>query len=166
MNKTSLRTALLSACFFSTGSFAGPFDGATTINCNTNEVQDCEAGRACKKQTPEQASISKTLKIDLDKKTVQSVYRNEPLPILASDVTDERIALHGHERWLAWSAVLRQKDSSLTVAIADRKGAFVINGKCQAEKSAPAAATETESEAESPAAGQTQEQAQEEAPAG
>jgi hypothetical protein len=139
MKTTRLGAALFTACLASAGSLAAQFDGTVPLSCETKEVQDCESGKKCIKQTAEQASVAKSLAVDIANKTIKSVYRTEPLKILETDITDERIALQGHERWVVWSAVLRQKDGSMTIAIADRKGAFVLNGKCAPAKDALAA---------------------------
>jgi hypothetical protein len=142
MNTKTFGSALLAVCFGSAAAVAAPpFDGFSPIECETQEVHDCVPGGACARQTPEQASVAKILRIDPVKRTIDSAYRKEPLKILVMDVTEDRMALQGHEQWVVWSAVLRQKDSSVAVTVADRKGAFALFGKCKVVKAGAKAAT-------------------------
>jgi hypothetical protein len=131
-----LRTvsAVLSVSF-ATVAAAGDFDGALPLTCAVQYSHDCLPTKAsCEATVPKNTNAS-IMGIDFAKKKIRSPYRKELLPVKNATTNPDSLVLQGSDQFIAWSGLVDRKTGALTVALADREGAYVYFGTCKvAEK--------------------------------
>jgi hypothetical protein len=115
----------------STSSAAENFDGSLPMTCEPVVGHDClPKENSCKQLQPE-AGKDLTLRIDVSSKTLRTPYRTDALPIQTVGKNRESLTLQGTSLELVWSATVHRTNGKLTLAIADREGAYVIFGQCK-----------------------------------
>jgi hypothetical protein len=128
---TTARVCLAIGIAFSTGAMAADFDGNAPLTCTATAGHDCLPGQAqCAKLEP-QSPGPKELRVDFAGKTIKTPYRTDKLPIQNSSSNDEQLVMQGTDLKFAWSAIVNRKSGALTLAVADRKGSYVIFGQCR-----------------------------------
>jgi hypothetical protein len=119
--------ALLSA---TTAIAAENFDGSRPMVCLPSLGHDCLPNeKACKPLQPEPGKDLR-MHFDVARKSVRTPYRNETLPIQSLGANSKSLVMQGTTLQLVWSATIHRSTGRLTVAIADREGAYVIFGQC------------------------------------
>jgi hypothetical protein len=128
MNKFCLLSiALLSAA---SAFAADEFNGSQPMACKPQAGHDClPTENACSRLKPE-AGKDLTLHIDVAKMSLKTPYRNDTLPIQSFGFNEESLVMQGTSLQLVWSATVHRTTGKLIMAIADRKGAYVIFGQC------------------------------------
>jgi hypothetical protein len=123
------------ALAWSVAASAAAIDGTAPLECLAERGHDCLPGKtACSELKPE-SKIKPVLRIDFEKREVRSPFRTELLRVTNSTATDESLILQGGEQsGFAWSAIVKKKDGTFTVSIADREGAYVVFGTCKVAK--------------------------------
>lgn len=115
----------------STVSAAETFDGSLPMTCEPIVGHDClPKENSCKQLQPE-AGKDLTLRIDISNKTLRTPYRTDALPIQTVGTNRASLTLQGTSLELVWSATVHRTNGKLTLAIADREGAYVIFGQCK-----------------------------------
>lgn len=123
----------LALSFVATAVCAEEFDGSAPLVCAVLESHDCLPNqKACK---PLQSEIGKdmNLHIDVPNKTVKSPFRIKALPLQSVSNNAKSLVLQGKDLELVWSATIHRSTGRLTVAVADREGAYVVFGQCKVE---------------------------------
>jgi hypothetical protein len=118
-------TFLLAAAASAQG---GDFDGSKRLICAPIEANDCSAGEACERSTPQQVGAPAFLRIDFEKKAVVGPERSSPIQVM--EKTEAQLLLMGTEMGMGWTIVLDQADGSMAATLANREGAFVFFGTC------------------------------------
>ena len=122
-----LSIALLSAA---TTFAADEFNGSVPIDCKPLQGHDClPTEKACSPLKPE-AGKDLTMHINVAKMSIKTPYRNDLLPIASFGFNEESLVMQGTSLQFAWSATIHRTNGKLILAIADRKGAYVIFGQC------------------------------------
>jgi hypothetical protein len=125
-------------CLLALGVFASaaalgadePFNGSQPMDCKPLAGHDClPTQQTCKPLKPE-AGKDLTLHIDVNKMTVKTPYRNDALPIQSFSFNSKSLVLQGTSLELVWSATVHRTTGRLTMAIADREGAYIVFGQC------------------------------------
>jgi hypothetical protein len=133
--KTMLsRLTVLLALSSAAAPAAEPLDGTRPLSCIAATARDClPAQSECKLMRPDknQAPI---IGIDFAKKEVRSPFRTALLHVTHTTITSEALVLQGTDLLFAWSALIKKNDGTLTIAITDREGAYVVFGSCKALK--------------------------------
>jgi hypothetical protein len=114
-----------------------PFNGSQPMVCEPTSGHDClPTEKSCK---PLKAEAGKKLElgIDVTSMAIQSPYRTSTLPIQSFSFNTKSLVLQGTSLELVWSATVNRTTGRLTMAIADREGAYVIFGQCKLGKPAP-----------------------------
>jgi hypothetical protein len=122
--------ALVVSAGMSLGAVAQAIDGTKALNCVPQEAVDCLPGQACKKAKAENTDVAKNVTIDFAGKTMVTPYRTTPLSIANVVTTDEQLMAQGTDRSAAWTAVVFKSDGRITFTVADKKGAYILFGKC------------------------------------
>ena len=129
-----LPTGLL-ALLWSVAASSQAIDGTQPLECAAEKGHDCLAKNTECTRLKAESKIEPVLHIDFDKQQVRSPFRTELLTVTHTTATDESLILQGgEERGFAWSALIKKKDGSFTISIADREGAYVVFGTCKAAK--------------------------------
>lgn len=124
------------------------FDGSLPMTCEPIVGHDClPKENSCKKLQPE-AGKDLTLRIDVGSKTLRTPYRNDALPIQSVGTNRASLTLQGTSLELVWSATVHRTNGKLTLAIADREGAYVIFGQCKVAGTNPEASEEPSARAD------------------
>ncbi len=114
-----------------TAAGAEPFDGSQPMSCEPTVGHDClPKENSCKQLQPEEGK-DLTLHIDVKNKSLRTPYRYDALPIQNVGTNRASLALQGTSLELVWSATVHRATGRLTLAIADREGAYVIFGQCK-----------------------------------
>jgi hypothetical protein len=109
---------------------AEEFNGSQPMNCKPEKGHDClPTESACKPLKPEQGK-DLTLHVDVQKMSIKSPYRNDTLPIQSFSFNTKSLVMQGTSLELVWSATIHRTTGRLTLAIADREGAYIIFGQC------------------------------------
>lgn len=122
--------ALLMSAGMTLGAFAQGIDGTKALTCAPQEAHDCLPGKACGKAKAENTDAPKSVSIDFAGKVLVTPYRTQPLAIANVVTTDEQLIAQGTDRSAAWTAVVFRSDGRITFTVADKKGAYVLFGKC------------------------------------
>jgi hypothetical protein len=69
---------------------------------------------------------------------VKSPFRTTTLPIETIDNNEQSLVLQGTDLQFAWSMVIHRTKGTMTLTVADRKGAYVVFGKCRLADAPPA----------------------------
>ena len=122
---------VLFGLMLATAAAAEDFDGSKPMECTALKGHDCLADKnQCSKLKPE-GDKAPVLKIDVAAKQVRSPYRTDLLPIGNVTSNEESLVLQGTNLQFAWSALINRATGAMTLAIGDRKGAYVIFGQCK-----------------------------------
>ena len=134
--------ALLAMLLLTTAAPAAEeFDGSTPLDCLPQQGHDCLPGeQACKPLKPEPGK-DLTMHVDVRKKSLRTPYRYDTLPIQTSTNNKKSLVMQGTSLQLVWSATIHRTTGRLTLAIADREGAYVIFGQCKLAGQAPHSAS-------------------------
>jgi hypothetical protein len=110
---------------------AEPFNGSQPIDCQPTTGHDClPTEQACKPLKPEPGK-KLNLHIDVEKMSMKTPYRNEAMQIQSFSYNTKSLVLQGTSLELVWSATVHRTTGRLTMAIADREGAYVVFGQCK-----------------------------------
>lgn len=137
MKKSCL--AFLALLAVTTVAAAEDFDGSQPLTCRPLQGHDCLPGQSTCKPLEPRLSGNRDFGLDVAKKTFWSPYRTADLPIDHVSTNRDSLVLQGKTLELVWSATVHRKTGRLTVAIADREGAYVVFGQCKVGKIAPPA---------------------------
>ena len=138
-SRPSITAALL---LIASAASAQQLDGSQPLSCEPIVGHDClPKENSCKKLQPE-AGKDLTLHIDVKTKSLRTPYRYDALPIQAVGTNRESLTLQGTSLELVWSATVHRTTGKLTLAIADREGAYVIFGQCKVADGKSEAASE------------------------
>ncbi len=107
------------------------FDGSRTMICEPLQGHDCLPTEAACKPLKPRGTADMNLTINVTKKTVKSPYRNDLLTIQHVANNTRSLVLQGTSVEVVWSATVHRKTGRLTIAIADREGAYVVFGQCK-----------------------------------
>jgi hypothetical protein len=120
---------------------AADLDGTQLISCLPAHGHDCmPEAKSCTALKPEKGK-DLHLVFDVEHKAVKSPYRTSLLPIQTVTNNAESLVLQGTTLQLVWSATIHRGTGRLTIAIADREGAYVVFGQCQNTSAATAPKT-------------------------
>jgi hypothetical protein len=114
-----------------TAAVAADFDGTVPLTCTPAAGHDCTPANAQCSKLKSQSKGTGEMRVDFANKTVKSPYRTELLPIQNSATNEEQLVMQGTDLKFAWSAIINRKSGAITLAIADRVGAYVIFGQCK-----------------------------------
>ena len=126
------KLSLLAALLLPTAALAAEdFDGTAPLDCLPQQGHDClPTEQSCKPLKPE-AGKDLTMHFDVLKKSVRTPYRYDTLPIGTSSNNKKSLVMQGTSLQLVWSATIHRTTGRMTLAIADREGAYVIFGQCK-----------------------------------
>jgi hypothetical protein len=114
---------------------ADAIDGAAPLECTAETAHDCLANQTMCSPMKSESKAKPVLRVDFAKREVRSPFRRELLRVTHSTTVKESLILQGgEESGFAWSALIKKKDGSFTVSIADREGAYVVFGTCRVAK--------------------------------
>jgi hypothetical protein len=114
-----------------TVAIAEDFDGSAPMVCEALQGHDClPTETSCKPLKPEPGK-DMNLFIDVTNMKVKSPFRTEALPLQSVTNNTKSLVLQGKSLELAWSATIHRTTGRLTVAIADREGAYIVFGQCK-----------------------------------
>ena len=127
---------VLLAVSATTCAVAQEFDGSVPLSCKVLGGFDCLPGQpSCGPIKPE-SKVEPVYKVNLASKEVDSPFRTAVLKIASTTSNKESLLLQGTDVASAWSAIIKKTSGELTITVADRKGAYVAFGQCQAAKPA------------------------------
>ena len=117
---------------------AEPFNGTQPMDCAPTTGHDClPTEQTCKPLKPEPGK-KLNLHIDVEKMSMKTPYRNEAMQIQSFAFNTKSLVLQGTSLELVWSATVHRTTGRLTMAIADREGAYIVFGQCKLSTAAPA----------------------------
>ncbi len=120
------------AMSMTTAALAETFDGSVPLECTATGGHDCLPGKEqCEPLRPE-GGQKPVLGVDVANKTIRSPYRTALLPIHHTTNNRESLVLQGTDLQFAWSALINRTSGAMTIAIGDRKGAYVVFAQCTA----------------------------------
>ena len=124
--------ATIALVLFGTAALAAePFDGSVPFACMPEKGHDClPTEQTCKPLKPEPGK-KLNLHIDVEKMSMKTPYRNDALPIQSFSFNSKSLVLQGTSLELVWSATIHRTTGRLTMAIADREGAYIVFGQCK-----------------------------------
>jgi len=111
--------------------FAEEFDGSQPLECTAKSGRDCLSTKSSCGPLKQESKTAPVLQIDVANKQVHSPYRTALLPIMYTTTTEYSLILQGAVLNFGWSATVNKKTGDMTIAIADRQGAYVIFGQCK-----------------------------------
>jgi hypothetical protein len=124
----------------STGALAAePFNGTQPMDCEPIAGHDCLPTETSCKPLKAEPGKKVNLHIDVEKMSMKTPYRNDAVPISSFSFNAKSLVLQGQASELVWSATVHRTTGKLTLAIADREGAYVVFGQCKIATAAPAA---------------------------
>jgi hypothetical protein len=123
---------------FATLAAAEDFDGTKPMSCTPQKGHDClPTANSCNRLKRE-SKDSIDFGIDVAKKEVKSPFRTTTLPIETVDNNEQSLVLQGTDLQFAWSMVIHRAKGTMTLTVADRKGAYVVFGQCRIADAPPA----------------------------
>ncbi len=109
---------------------AGDFDGSKRLLCAPADIFECGPSVACQRSTPEDADVSRFLRVDFKKKRLAW---GEHTAVIQNVVKKEgKTILQGAENGRGWSIVIDQKSGTMSGAISDTARGFLLFGACTA----------------------------------
>ena len=120
----------------SAAAVAADFDGTAPLSCTPSAGHDCAPATTQCSKLKSQSKGPIQVRIDFANKTIKTPYRSDLLPIQNSATNDEQLVMQGTDLKFAWSAIVNRKTGAITLAIADRVGAYVIFGQCKVANAA------------------------------
>lgn len=115
----------------STAAAAEDFDGSKPLVCTPLQGHDCLPDQQSCKPLEPRLKGARDFGFDFTKKLLWSPYRTANLPIQEVSNNAESLVLQGTTLQLVWSGTIHRKTGRMTVAIADREGAYVVFGQCK-----------------------------------
>jgi hypothetical protein len=110
---------------------AEEFNGSKPMDCEPLFGHDClPTEQACKPLKP-QPGKNLNLHVDVANMSLKTPYRNDTLPIQSFSFNTKSLVMQGTSLQLVWSATIHRTTGRLTVAIADREGAYIVFGQCK-----------------------------------
>lgn len=107
------------------------FTGNAPIVCMPQQGHDClPTEKSCKPLQPESGKDT-NLYFNIQTMSLKTPYRYDKLPIASFAYNEKSLVMQGTSLQLVWSATIHRTTGRLTVAIADREGAYVIFGQCK-----------------------------------
>jgi hypothetical protein len=107
------------------------FNGSQPMDCKPLSGHDClPTEQTCKPLKPEPGK-KLDLHVDVNKMTLKTPYRNDAMPIQSFAFNSKSLVLQGTSLELVWSATIHRTTGRLTMAIADREGAYIVFGECK-----------------------------------
>ena len=105
-------------------------DGSAPLECRAEQGHDCLPEEAQCGPLQRDAHHPPVITIDVSKGEVHSPFREAVLQVGRSTSNKESLVLQGSDLLFAWSALVNKTTGAMTISISDRKGAYVIFGKC------------------------------------
>jgi len=131
MNAFRSASIVLALSAIATVAAAEDFDGSVPLDCTALKAHDClPTENKCNRLKPE-SDVAPVFGIDVAKKEVRSPFRTSVLPIQNVIENKESLVLQGTDLQFAWSAVIHRIKGTMTITVADRKGAYVVFGQCK-----------------------------------
>jgi hypothetical protein len=138
--------SIVLALLLSTVAVAQEFDGSVPLDCTATKGHDCLPDKnQCSRLKPEGDQLP-VFGIDFANKQIRSPFRTALLDVLYTTTNQDSLVLQGADLQMAWSALINMKTGVIRIAVADRKGVYVVFGQCKvaATPVQPAAAEPTE----------------------
>lgn len=133
--------SIVLALALSTVAVAEDFDGSKPMQCTAQKGHDCLPDqKQCGRLKPE-GDQPPVFGIDVAKKEIHSPFRTELLSILHTANNKDSLVLQGADLQNAWSMLIHRTTGGFRLAIADRKGAYVVFGQCKLADAQAAATT-------------------------
>jgi hypothetical protein len=121
-----------------TATGAEQFNGSQPMVCEPSKGFDClPTENNCTPLKPEK-SRDLRVHIDVSKMELKSPNRTAPVPIASFGFNQKSLVMQGTASELVWSATIHRETGRLTLAMADREGAYVVFGQCKIEGAAGA----------------------------
>ena len=140
MNAFTSASMVLALSAIATVAVAEEFDGSVPMDCTALKGHDClPTENKCNRLKPE-SDVAPVFGIDVAKKEVRSPFRTSVLPIQHVTQNKDSVVLQGTDLQFAWSAVIHRTKGTMTITVADRKGAYVVFGQCKVAGTSPASA--------------------------
>jgi hypothetical protein len=115
---------------------ADEFDGTKPLVCSAESGHDCLPTQSECKPLKAEAGRDHSVRIDIGKMTVHAPNRrHEPLTIQSFNNNSKAMTLQGTMLDTVWSAAIFRQTGKMTLAIADREGAYVLFGQCKVDAS-------------------------------
>jgi hypothetical protein len=113
------------------------FNGSRPMDCEPTSGHDClPTEKVCKALKPEPGK-QLNLHVDVNNMSLKTPYRNDTLPIQSFSFNTKSLVMQGTSLELVWSATIHRTTGRLTMAIADREGAYVVFGQCKVSTAKP-----------------------------
>ncbi len=123
--------SIVLALALSSVAVAEEFDGSVPLQCTAQKGHDCLPDEnQCNRLKPE-GDKEPVFGIDVANKQIRSPFRTELLSILYTTSNKDSLVLQGADLQFAWSALIHKTSGALRLAVADRKGAYVVFGQCK-----------------------------------
>jgi hypothetical protein len=116
---------------FATLAAADDFDGTVPMTCTPEKAHDCLPTENKCGRLKRESKDSIDFGVDVAKKEVKSPFRTTTLPIESVDNNEQSLVLQGTDLQFAWSMVIHRTKGTMTLTVADRKGAYVVFGQCK-----------------------------------
>jgi hypothetical protein len=107
---------------------SGDFDGSKQLICATVQAVECVAGEDCSKGLAADIGAPTFMRIDFAQKSVIGPKRTSTAHF--AETSGTQLLLQGTELGFGWSIAVDQEDGSMSGALVDRDGAFVLFGTC------------------------------------
>lgn len=118
---------------------AEDFNGSRPMDCEPTAGHDCTPAEPTCKPLKPQPGKPLTLHFDVANMSLDTPYRDDTLPIQSFGFNKASLVMQGTSLELVWSATIHRTTGRLTVAIADREGAYVAFGHCKPSTGRPQA---------------------------
>ena len=118
---------------------AEEFNGSVPMSCEPTKGFDCLPAESSCKQIKAEKGRDMKVHVDVANMSLRSPNKTAPLPIASFGFNSKSLVMQGTSLDLVWSATVNRTTGKLTLAIADREGAYVIFGQCKLEPNADAA---------------------------
>jgi hypothetical protein len=115
---------------------AEQFNGTQPMVCEPTKGFDClPKETACTQIKPEKGRDLR-VRIDVSKMELKTPNRTSPVQIGSFGFNQKSLVMQGTASELVWSATIHRENGRLTLAMADREGAYVVFGQCKIEGAA------------------------------
>jgi hypothetical protein len=122
---------MIPVALMSMAAMAEEFNGSQPMDCTPTVGHDCLPTEAkCSPLKPEKGKPL-VMHVDVERMALKTPYRTAELPIASFGNNTKSLVLQGTNLELVWSATINRTTGRLTLAIADREGAYVIFGQCK-----------------------------------
>jgi hypothetical protein len=113
---------------------AEEFDGTKPLTCAAESGHDCLPAQGACKPLKAEPGKDYSVRIDIASMTVDAPNRrHESLPIQSFSNNNKALTLQGTMLDTVWSAAIFRQTGKITLAIADREGAYVFFGQCKVD---------------------------------